>query len=94
MLNLPNSVSNASWTTHTKTLKQAARELIKKELQNAELLLKRYKQENGDLEANTDSRISDEQLKGHCHGLTCAVFLIQRDFHGNLEILFYLRSLH
>ena len=51
------------WTAHTKALEVAANKLLERELQNAVLQLKRYKLENGDLDANVDSSTPDEQLK-------------------------------
>ena len=63
VLNLPRPVSNVSWTAHTKAIELAANELLERELQNAVLQVKRYKLENGDLDANVDSSIADEQLK-------------------------------
>ena len=63
VLNLPRPVSNVSWSAHTKAIGLAANELLERELQNAVLQVKRYKLENGDLDANVDSSIADEQLK-------------------------------
>lgn len=63
VLNLPRPVSNVSWTAHTKAIELAANELLERELQNAVLQVKRYKLENGDLDAKVDSSIADEQLK-------------------------------
>ena len=63
VLNLPRPVSNVSWTAHTKAIELAANKLLERELQNAVLQVKRYKLEDGDLDANVDSSIADEQLK-------------------------------
>jgi len=63
VLNLPRPVSNVSWTAHTKALELATNELLERELQNAVLQVKKYKLENGDLDANVDCSIADEQLK-------------------------------
>ena len=63
ILNLPRPVSSVSWTAHTKALEQTASELLERELQNAMLQVKRCKLDNGDLDANINSSITDEQLK-------------------------------
>lgn len=63
VLNLPRPGSNVSWTARTKALELAANELLERELQNTVLQVKRYKLENGALDANVDSSIGDEQLK-------------------------------
>lgn len=69
ILNLPRPVSNVSWTSHTKALEKASLffllfvlSLLKRELKNAVLEVKRLKLENGDLDDSIDGSITDEQL--------------------------------
>ena len=43
ILNLPRSVSNASWTAHTKAPEKAVNKLLERELKNAMLQVKRHR---------------------------------------------------
>lgn len=62
-MNLPRPVSNVSWTAHTKSLEQAMSKLLERVLQNVVLEVEKYKLENGNLDANIDSSITNQQLK-------------------------------
>jgi len=50
ILNLPSPVTSGPWTAHTKTLKEAADDLLERHLQEAVLELKRFKITSGEVE--------------------------------------------